>query len=85
MAMAQFDDMEKTMRAAVRCLNERAEFCRLMVESGAAASPEQSADWNAAHKQALERAYHLRDFVEQGWITPEPSGQSALVREGRDN
>ena len=82
MAMAQFEDMEKTMRAAVRCLNERAEFCRLMAESGPSASPDHSAGWDAAHKQAHDRAYQLRDFVEQSWITPEPSRQPVLVNEG---
>ena len=79
MAMAQFEDMEKTMRAAVRCLNERAEFCRLMAEDGSSASSDHSADWDAAHKQALDRAYQLRDFVEQGWIMPESSRQPAVT------
>jgi two-component system chemotaxis response regulator CheB len=73
MAMAQFEDMEKTMRAAVRCLNERAEFCRLMAGEGPSASSGHSAGWDAAHKQALDRAYQLRDFVEQSWLTPESS------------
>lgn len=84
MAMAQFEDMERTMRAAVRCLNERAEFCRVMVEDGPSASRGPSAGWDAAHKQALDRAYQLRDFVEQSWITPESSRQPELA-EGRKN
>jgi two-component system chemotaxis response regulator CheB len=83
MAMAQFEDMEKILRSAVRCLNERAEFCRLMAEDAPAASPDHAAGWGAAHKQALDRAYQLRDFVEQSWITPEPSRQPALAEEVR--
>jgi two-component system chemotaxis response regulator CheB len=69
MASAQFVEMEKVMRAAVRFLNERAEFCLQMGESTAVA--EASAAWHAASKQALDRAYKLRDLVEQDWLTPE--------------
>lgn len=68
MAAAQFDDMEKVMRAAERILNERAEFCRQMAES--AAKPRDEEAWRAASLEALERAYTLRDFVEQDWISP---------------
>lgn len=80
MAMAQFEDMEKILRSAVRCLNERAEFCRLMAERGPSASRD-SADWDEAHKQASDRAYQLRDFVEQSWLTPESSRQPVLANE----
>jgi two-component system chemotaxis response regulator CheB len=72
MASAQFDELEKVMRAAVRFLNERAEFCLQMAESG----PGASTDWHAASKQALDRAYRLRDLVEQDWIVPETSGEA---------
>lgn len=67
MASAHFDELEKVMRAAVRFLNERAEFCLQMAESGTDAT----SDWHAASRQALDRAYKLRDLVEQDWITPE--------------
>jgi two-component system chemotaxis response regulator CheB len=71
MATAQFDEMERTMRAAVRFLNERAEFCLQMAEHARLKQPHNSAAWQAASKQALDRAYKLRDLVEQDWITPE--------------
>ena len=71
MAKAQFDEMEKVMRAAVRSLNERAEFCLQMAEHNQSAEPDVAADWHAASKQALDRAYKLRDLVEQDWFTPE--------------
>lgn len=71
MATAQFDEMERTMRAAVRFLNERAEFCLQMAEHARPTDPDSSMAWQAAGKQALDRAYKLRDLVEQDWITPE--------------
>lgn len=75
MATAQFDEMERVMRAAVRFLNERAEFCLQMAEHTRSTQSGASAEWDAASKQALDRAYRLRDLVEQDWITPEASGQ----------
>jgi len=85
MASAQFEEMEKVMRAAVRFLNERAEFCLQMAEHGGDAVSEVSSnDWHAASKQTLDRAYKLRDLVEQEWLTPETSGQFAAARNGRD-
>lgn len=71
MAVGQFDKMERMMRAAVRFLNERAEFCLRMAESTYALEPDLSTAWNAASRQALDRAYKLRDLVEQDWLTPE--------------
>lgn len=76
MATAQFDELEKTMRAAVRFLNERAEFCLQMAEDGMAQN-EDTAKWQAASMQALDRAYKLRDLVEQDWITPEATSVDA--------
>lgn len=81
MAEAQFEEMEKVMRAAVRFLNERAEFCRQMAEYSQSAEPDISTHWHAASKQALERAYVLRDLVEQDWLKPE-TGRPALARNG---
>lgn len=83
MAAAQFEEMEKVMRAAVRFLNERAEFCLQMAEDAEPAEPEAAADWHAAAKQALDRAYKLRDLVEQDWLTPETSRRQALAADGR--
>jgi len=71
MAPAHFDKMERVMRAAVRFLNERAEFCLQMAEHTRSTEPETSRAWQAASKQALDRAYKLRDLVEQDWIIPE--------------
>ncbi len=82
MAAAQFEEMEKVMRAAVRFLNERAEFCLQMAEHGWDGKPDASNDWHAASKQALDRAYKLRDLVEQDWLTPETSHQLALTLDG---
>ncbi len=73
MAAAQFDDMEKVMRSAERILNERAEFCRQMGEKAGAVGEAAAGEiWHSASRQALERAYTLRDFIEQDWITPSP-------------
>ncbi len=71
MAAAQFDDMEKVMRSADRILNERAEFCRQMAERLAVLGDlMDSALWRSASSEALERAYALRDFIEQDWLLP---------------
>ncbi|MHA6646257.1 chemotaxis protein CheB [Mesorhizobium sp. A623] len=74
MATAQFDEMERVMRASVRFLNERAEFCLQMAEHARSTQSDAASQWDAASKQALDRAYRLRDLVEQDWITPEASG-----------
>jgi two-component system chemotaxis response regulator CheB len=72
MAAAQFDDMERVMRAAERILNERAEFCRQMAERAATVGDVTMGEiWRSASREALDRAYTLRDFIEQDWITPE--------------
>ncbi|WP_080588188.1 chemotaxis protein CheB [Rhizobium hidalgonense] len=79
MAAAQFEEMEKVMRAAVRFLNERAEFCLQMAEYTHAPHPDISAQWHAASRQALDRAYKLRDLVEQDWLTPESSAEPPIA------
>ena len=73
MAEAQFSELEKILGAAVRSLNERAEFCRQMAERSPSLSPpdDDEPGWEAAGEQALDRAFTLRDFVEQGWIKPD--------------
>ena len=71
MAAAQFDDVEKVMRSAERILHERAEFCRQMAERLAVLEElTDSALWRSAGDEALERAYALRDFIEQDWLVP---------------
>ncbi|QPC89048.1 chemotaxis protein CheB (plasmid) [Mesorhizobium sp. NBSH29] len=82
MAGAQFEEMEKVMRAAVRFLNERAEFCLQMADHTQLAEHAPSADWLAASRQALDRAYKLRDLVEQDWLTPESIGRVASASNG---
>lgn len=84
MASAQFEEMEKVMRAAVRFLNERAEFCLQMADHGGDSGSNASMEWHAASKQALDRAYKLRDLVEQDWIMPETSRHVAVADDGRD-
>lgn len=74
LAEAQFDQMERLMRAAERILNERAEFCRQMAERAEAMNPLGGAAlWRSARKEAQDRAYNMRDLVEQDWIKPELS------------
>ncbi|WP_426233048.1 chemotaxis protein CheB [Pararhizobium sp. DWP3-4] len=79
MASAQFEEMEKVMRAAVRFLNERAEFCLQMAEYSHRSEPDISSQWHEASKQALDRAYKLRDLVEQEWLTPETSATVTMA------
>ncbi|MEZ2329701.1 chemotaxis protein CheB [Mesorhizobium sp. RCC_202] len=74
LASAQFDEMERVMRAAVRFLNERAEFCLEMAEQARLHEPGAAPQWEAASKQALDRAYKLRALVEQDWLMPEAFG-----------
>lgn len=81
LATAQFEEMERVMRAAVRFLNERAEFCLQMAEMGGDAKV--AREWHAASKQALDRAYKLRDLVEQDWLVPETPGGLLEVHHGR--
>jgi two-component system chemotaxis response regulator CheB len=73
MAAAQFEDMERLMRAAERVLNERSEFCRQMAERDDQEAKETANAWRSASAQARERAYALRDFIEQDWISPGPN------------
>jgi two-component system chemotaxis response regulator CheB len=71
LAEAQFDQMERLMRAAERILNERAEFCCHMAERAEALSlVEDGVMWRSARKEAQDRAYKMRDLVEQDWINP---------------
>lgn len=72
LAEAQFDQMERLMRAAERILNERADFCRQMAERAEASKDVVAgALWRSARKEARGRAYNMRDLIEQDWINPE--------------
>lgn len=81
MAAAQFDYMEKVMRAAERMLNERAEFCRQMGERASSLGEKYSvAVWHSASSQARDRAYVLRDFINQDWIIPRQADSGTYTR-----
>ncbi len=86
MAAAQFEDMEKVMRSAERILNERAEFCRQMADrAGAAGEGAGGEVWRAASCEALKRAYTLRDFIEQDWISPPAAALGARSKHSRSD
>lgn len=84
LAEAQFDQMERVMRAAERIVHERAELCRQMaVRADAAGVLEDESLWRTASRQAMDRAYEIRDLVEQDWIRPEATIRSVpLVAAG---
>ena len=84
LAEAQFEQMERVMRAAERIVHERAELCRQMaLRADAAGVPEDESLWRTASRQALDRAYEIRDLVELVWIRPETAIRSApLVAAG---
>ena len=76
LAEAQFDQMEKLLRAAERSVNERAEFCRQMAERAKTSGANDDENrWRTASVQAIDRAHELRDLVEQDWIRPETVAQ----------
>lgn len=71
LAEAQFDQMERVMRAGERIVHERSEFCRQMaVRAATSGATDEERSWRAAERQALDRAYELRDLIEQDWIRP---------------
>lgn len=76
LAEAQFDQMEKLLRAAERSVNERAEYCRQMAErANTSGANDVEKRWRTASVQAIDRAHELRDLVEQNWIRPETVDQ----------
>ena len=78
MAAAQFDEVEKVMRSGERILHERAEFCRQMADGiDALGDSVDGGLWRAASRQAMARAYAMRDFIEQDWLTPYSAESSA--------
>ena len=76
LAEAQFEQMERIMRAAERIIHERAEYCRQMAVR-ASATGKEDLSWLTASRQALDRAYELRDLIEQDWIRPETTTAEA--------
>lgn len=72
LAEAHFEQMERIVRAAERVVHERSELCLqradLADETGMA---EMAHQWRIAARQALNRAYELRDLIEQDWLRPE--------------
>ncbi|QPC88901.1 hypothetical protein GA830_18750 (plasmid) [Mesorhizobium sp. NBSH29] len=80
MAGAQFEEMEKVMRAAVRFLNER-RICLQMADHTRSAE-HAPPPTGTPSRQALDRAYKLRDLVEQNWLTPESVRRVASASNG---
>ncbi|MDP1913747.1 chemotaxis protein CheB [Brevundimonas sp.] len=80
LAEAQFDQMERVMRAGERIVHERSEFCRQMaVRAATTGAGDEERSWRAAERQALDRAYELRDLIEQDWIRPETDPRPILA------
>lgn len=74
LAEAQFDQMEKLLRAPERSMNERAAFCRQMAErANTSGANDDENRWRTASVQAIARAHELResDQIEQRirWIS----------------
>ena len=68
---AQFEQMEQALEVALRVLNERAELSRRLAEAARGRGQVLSAErWDAAAREAKERAGVMRRFVEQGWQRP---------------
>jgi two-component system chemotaxis response regulator CheB len=82
LAEAQFDQMERLLRAGERSVNERAEFCRQMAERAkAAGANDDESRWRTASVQSMDRAHELRDLVEQDWIRPESAERPESAKE----
>lgn len=72
LAEAHFEYMERTVRAGERIVHERSELCLQRAEHAEAMGNSEHAHlWRAAARQALNRAYELRDLIEQDWLRPE--------------
>ena len=66
MLAAQFDVLEAKLAACLVALNERAELCLKMSEASRAQGQE-SASFEAARAQALERAEVIKKLLEEQW------------------
>jgi two-component system chemotaxis response regulator CheB len=72
MVAAQFVALERALEAAMRSLSERGELCRQMAEKlRAAEDPAAGALWDAAMREARERAVVLRQLLETEWVHPD--------------
>lgn len=70
---AQFRQMEGALEVALRALNERAALCRRMADAARRRGATRSvAQWDAATREAEEKAQVLRGFVERDWQRPDP-------------
>jgi two-component system chemotaxis response regulator CheB len=73
---AQFRQVEGALEVALRVLTERAALCRGITETqrkrGRAVSAEH---WEAAAREAEERAEVLRRFFERGWMRADPDDE----------
>ena len=72
MVAAQFAAMEVSLAAAMRSLSERSELCRQMAERSHAAGPfAAGAQWDAAMREARDRAAALRQILSAEWHHPD--------------
>ena len=73
---AQLRQVEGAFEVALRVLTERAALCRRIAETqrkrGRAVSAEH---WEAAAREAEERAEVLRRFFERGWMRADPDDE----------
>ncbi|HET7570845.1 MAG TPA: chemotaxis protein CheB [Gammaproteobacteria bacterium] len=69
MATGQFTEMERGIETALRCVRERMEMCRQMAERPGA--PDGREGWQAAMRQAEERAGEMEAFLRRDWLAPE--------------
>ena len=71
MVAAQFVALERSLEGSMRSLSERGELCRQMAEKCLAAGDRvDAAQWDAAMREAKERAVALRRLIEKEWIHP---------------
>lgn len=80
LAEAQFEQMERIVRAAERVVHERSELCLQRADhADRTGHGEQAQSWRVASRQALDRAYELRDLIEQDWVRPEMDAPAAAL------
>ncbi|CAH2603574.1 Chemotaxis protein CheB [Rhodovastum atsumiense] len=74
---AQFQAMERVLEMALRVLNERAALCERMAGTWHGKGFDELAwRWRAARDEAREKAEVLRGFIENGWLRPDPDGET---------
>jgi two-component system chemotaxis response regulator CheB len=67
MLAAQLDRLATKLAACLRDLNERAELCQQMCQA-AGAQGQESASFEAARVESLQRAKVIKDLLESEWI-----------------